>query len=87
MNEIFVGILENLTRKMRGKNFQRSMLGYCKLILQKMSFSKKLFLKEYRKSLSYLSEEEQMELKQWVRNHQSGVLNAAPAWVRKKDRA
>lgn len=45
------------------------MLVYCKLILQKMSFSKKLFLKEYRKSLSYLNPEEQLELKKWVRGN------------------
>lgn len=44
------------------------MLGYCKLILRKMSFSKKLFLKEYRKSLSYLDRDEQNELRRWVRN-------------------
>lgn len=53
---------------MKGKNFKRSMLAYCKLILLKMSFSKKLFLKEYRKSFSYLNEEEQSELRQWVRD-------------------
>ena len=52
---------------MKGKNFKQSMLAYCKTILEKMSFSRKLFLKEYRKSFSYLSEEEQNELKKWVR--------------------
>jgi len=55
---------------MDGKGFKRSMLVYCKLILQKMSFSKKLFLKEYRKSLSYLTAEEQVELKKWVRGNE-----------------
>lgn len=44
-------------------------MAYCKLILQKMRFSRKLFLKEYRKSLSYLTAEEQVELKKWVRNN------------------
>ena len=53
---------------MRGKNFKQGMLEYCKLILQKMSFSKKLFLKEYRKSLSYLTHEEQNELRRWARD-------------------
>ena len=52
------------------------MLAYCKLILQKMSFNKKLFLKEYRKSLSYLNSEEQNELRRWVRDWQK---NLAPA--------
>jgi hypothetical protein len=39
------------------------------LILQKMSFSKKLLLKEYRKSFSYLTAEEQSELKKWLRGN------------------
>jgi len=46
------------------------MLSYCKTILRKMSFSKRLFLKEYRKSLSYLSAEEQNELRRWIRQGQ-----------------
>lgn len=63
--ENFVG---NLKRKrMNGRKFKQSMLAYCKLILLKMSFSRKLFLKEYRKSFSYLNEEERNELKKWVR--------------------
>lgn len=45
------------------------MLAYCKLILEKMRFSKKLFLKEYRKSMAYLTAEEQVELKRWVREN------------------
>ena len=54
---------------MKGKNIKNniSMLVYCKLILEKMSFSKKLLLKEYRKSFSYLNAEEQSELKKWLR--------------------
>ena len=58
---------------MKGNNFKQSMLGYCKLILQKMSFNKKLFLKEYRKSLSYLNSEEQNELKRWVRDWKNNL--------------
>lgn len=45
------------------------MLAYCKLILEKMSFSKRLFLKEYRKSFMYLNAEEQSELKRWLRKN------------------
>ncbi len=52
---------------MSGRSFKQSMLGYCKTVLKKMSFSKKLFLKEYRKSLSRLDPEERDELKKWVR--------------------
>jgi hypothetical protein len=45
-----------------------SMLNYCKAILQKVSFNRKLFLKEYRKSHSWLSASEIGELRSWVRN-------------------
>ena len=62
---------------MMRRNFKRSMLAYCKLILLKMSFSKKLFLKEYRKSFSYLSEEEQVELRRWVREARNEVSPVA----------
>ena len=58
---------------MKGRNFKQSMLSYCKVILRKMSFSKKLFLKEYRKSLSWLGPEEQTELKKWVRDTRNEV--------------
>jgi hypothetical protein len=58
---------------MKGKNFKQSMLGYCKMILEKMSFSKKLFLKEYRKSLTYLNPEERNELRAWVRNWKNNM--------------
>ncbi|HEU5148619.1 MAG TPA: hypothetical protein VFT90_17955 [Chryseosolibacter sp.] len=40
-----------------------------------MSFSKKLFLKEYRKSLSYLNHEEQKELRRWVRDSRNKVTS------------
>lgn len=52
---------------MKGKILEQSMLGYCKMVLRKMSFSKKLFLKEYRKSLTWLNPHERVELKKWVR--------------------
>lgn len=61
---------------MNGRKFKQSMLAYCKLILLKMSFSRKLFLKEYRKSFSYLNEEERNELKKWVREGRNSVDSA-----------
>lgn len=61
---------------MKGNNFEQSMLAYCKLILQKMSFNKKLFLKEYRKSLSYLNSEERNELRRWVRDWKKNLTPA-----------
>lgn len=59
--------------EMKGKDFKRSMLVYCKTILLKMSFSKRLFRKEYRKALSSLDPEEQDELKKWVRDIRDNV--------------
>lgn len=61
---------------MKGRNFKQGMLSYCKVILRKMSFSKKLFLKEYRKSLSWLGPEEQTELKKWVRDTKNNEVSA-----------
>ncbi len=45
-----------------------SMLDYCKQILKSVSFDKKLFRKEYRKSLRWLAPPEGIELKNWIRN-------------------
>ncbi|MGB3181876.1 MAG: hypothetical protein WBB45_10830 [Cyclobacteriaceae bacterium] len=43
-----------------------SMFDYCKVILTKVSFDKRLFWKEYRKSRGYLCANEFRELRQWV---------------------
>ena len=43
------------------------MLEYCKIILGKMKFSKRLFRKEYRKTFRYLEPSEHHKLKQWLR--------------------
>lgn len=53
---------------MKGIEFNRSMLEYCKIILSKISFDKKLFRKEYKKTFSYLELQEHNELKRWLRN-------------------
>jgi hypothetical protein len=42
------------------------MFEYAKTILGKVSFSKSLFEKELKKSLTWLSEEEIFQLKIWV---------------------
>jgi hypothetical protein len=52
---------------MRGRKFKKSMLEYCKVILLKISFDKKLFRKEYRKTFNYLNAREHNELKKWIR--------------------
>jgi hypothetical protein len=43
------------------------MLNYCKLVLEKMSFDRKLLLKEYRKSLRWLPTAESRQLKAWMK--------------------
>lgn len=43
-----------------------TMLEYCKTVLQKVSFCRKLFLKEYRKSRQRLTAHEGVELKNWI---------------------
>jgi hypothetical protein len=48
---------------------ESSMLKYCKVILDKMSFDKKLLRKEYRKSLKLLKREECAKLKEWMHTH------------------
>lgn len=47
------------------------MLEYSKKIIQKVSFDKSLLKKEFRKALSYLSEQEQKEFKYWYQQRYS----------------
>lgn len=51
------------------------MLEYVKMILQKVSFDRRLFRKEYRKSLGWLSMQEVNELRVWARKTRIGQLN------------
>lgn len=44
-----------------------SMLEYCKLVLKKMSFNRRLFRKEYKKTFTYLDPMDHTKLKQWIR--------------------
>lgn len=46
---------------------ESKMLKYCKVILEKMSFDKKLVRKEYRKSIRWLTHSEYESLRIWVR--------------------
>lgn len=46
-----------------------SMLDYCKKVLYCVSFNKRLFKKELRKSILWLSPVEVKQLKQWIRNN------------------
>ena len=49
------------------KLFKTSMLEYCKIVLKKISFNRKLFIKEYKKTFTYLDTAEHDKLKQWLR--------------------
>lgn len=44
-----------------------TMLEYVKTILKKVSFDRRLFRKEYKKSLSWLTSHEVSELRNWIR--------------------
>ncbi len=46
-----------------------SMLDYCKKILRCVSFDRRLFKKEYRKSILWLNPIEIKQLKQWIRSN------------------
>ncbi len=47
-------------------NFESKILKYNKLILEKVSFDKRIFWKEYRKSIGNLTEPESLALRLWV---------------------
>jgi hypothetical protein len=50
------------------KPIKTSMLEYSKIIMKKMSFDKRLFRKEYKKTFNYLTRTEQQSLKEWLQN-------------------
>ena len=47
------------------------MLEYSKVILTKIAFDRRLFMKEYRKAIRYLNNGERDALKHWLRSHAS----------------
>ena len=57
------------------KKSESSMLKYCKVVLDRISFDRKLLIKEYRKSLKWLSREESTVLKAWMRIRFKGKLS------------
>ena len=48
------------------KTMQNKFLNYYKLILDKVSFDRQLFMKEYRKALGWLSPREVDDLHRWL---------------------
>jgi hypothetical protein len=55
-----------------------TMLEYCKTILYKVSFSKKLLMKEYRKARYWLAPHEASQLKAWLRNDLHKAMEKSP---------
>ncbi len=55
-------------------NNKTTMLQYCKQVLIAVYFDKRLFLREYRKSLRWLTQTEVVELKQWIRMSPQPIL-------------
>lgn len=53
---------------------RKSMLEYCKFVLEKVSFSKKLFVKELWKTNKFLSRRERYSLLAWLREKFSGTM-------------
>jgi hypothetical protein len=47
-----------------------TMFDYCKTVLLKVSFCRKLFRKEYRKARKILTDHEFIELKKWIKSYQ-----------------
>lgn len=46
---------------------RKTMLDYCKQILKAVRFDRRLFRKEFRKSVKWLPRPEVVELKNWIR--------------------
>jgi len=58
-----------------------SMLEYCKIVLKKVSFNKRLFFKEYRKSRQWLKPQEVSELKDWLRKDKFTTLQESAMYM------
>lgn len=57
------------------------MLTYSKLILEKVSFSKELYEREYRKALKKLSESEARQLKEWANDKKKKLAHMSVSMV------
>lgn len=51
------------------------MLEYAKLILEKVSFDHRLFMKEFRKIKGWMHKEERQELEKWCRSQFSDLFS------------
>lgn len=57
------------------------MLTYSKLILEKVSFSKELYEREYRKALKKLSESEARQLREWANDKKKKLTHMSVSMV------
>ena len=64
---VFCGIHTSKPSVSDPRSMKTSMLSDSKLILEKVSFDRKLFWKEYRKFVKLLEKPESNELRDWVR--------------------
>lgn len=55
---------------------KKSMLEYTKTVLQKVSFDRNLFEKEFRKASKNLLHHEMEELKQWAQKQYGGQFSS-----------
>lgn len=52
------------------------MLEYTKMILEKVSFEPKIFRKELKKAINYISKEEYRHLKDWCKRNFSNKMRS-----------
>lgn len=63
--------LDFLHREIEKMKAKKTMLEYCKYVLQRVSFNPGLLRKEYRKSILWLQPGEVAQLKQWIRKNKA----------------
>jgi len=70
-----------MVRLITTKDMKKSMLNYCKEVLNKVSFDKRLFIKEYNKSSKFLLKSEMIDLHQWAKEHFDHLLAPNPLHI------
>lgn len=63
---------------------EKSFLDYYKYVLEKVSFDRNLFLKEYKKALKTLKKQEEEVLQDWL--HERGLyVNLVPVKMKRRE--
>lgn len=58
-----------LQKHIKSKAMGKSFLEYYKVVLSKVSFDRKLFMKEYAKALSAIDHDEFDQFHEWLKRH------------------